>query len=81
MREGYLELKTENSSNWIKTANMLRGLRLLPLVKAAMKLVPRRLSRSLNAKVDYVIVEDSNIDWEKTVIFNFRTDTLHWKIV
>ena len=69
LKEGYLELKTENNSHWVKTANTLRGLKLLPLVKAAMKLVPSGISRSLNAKVNYIIVDDSNVNWEKTVLF------------
>ncbi len=69
LKEGYLGLKTETHTNWTKTANRLRKYKLLPFVKATMKLVPRRLSRSLSAKVNYVIVNDSNIDWEKTVIF------------
>ncbi len=69
LKEGYLELKTENNSNWTKTANILRGFKLLPIIKAIMKLVPSRLSRSLNARVNYFIVEDSNINWEKTVVF------------
>jgi predicted AlkP superfamily phosphohydrolase/phosphomutase len=69
LKEGYLELKKENNSNWNKTANALRGLKLLPLVRAAMKLVPSRISRSLNAKVNYVIVEGSNVNWENTILF------------
>jgi len=69
LKEGYLELKTKNNSNWTKTANILRGFKLLPIIKATMKLLPSRLSRSLNAKVNYVIVEDSNVNWEKTVVF------------
>jgi predicted AlkP superfamily phosphohydrolase/phosphomutase len=69
LKEGYLKLKTESGSNWTKMANLLRRLQVLPLLKAVMRFAPSRFSRSLSDKVNYVIVEDSNIDWEKTVVF------------
>jgi predicted AlkP superfamily phosphohydrolase/phosphomutase len=69
LKEGYMKLKTETSTNWTKTANLLRRYRVLPLVKASLRLVPKRLSMSLGDKVNYIIADDSNIDWSKTMVF------------
>lgn len=69
LKEGYLKLKSENRCKLTGIGGILRKIKNSSFVEALTKLLPLRLPQSLEEKVDFLVVDEADIDWTRTKVF------------
>jgi len=71
IKEGYLKLKSNKQSGTLNLFTLMRKIKLLPVAKAVVNLLPSTIVKRLKEKVSPISFEKMDIDWNNTKAFAY----------